>query len=166
MIYEELIRDFADRTQKNLKFIENRAEQEKRRPFDEKQVFETTQLINSMLGLLVFPVENYYEQIPSTRLRELENYGGFPRIQITKGQNLCTNFKQLVKRLRHGVAHCNLEFTANGSEITGLKVWNTDEADRSVKIWVIHLTLNDLREITGVLLDTLEEQFRARSSQP
>lgn len=48
MMYEDIVRDFAERTRKNLKAIE-------RLLADNQDVYETTQLVDSMLGLLVFP---------------------------------------------------------------------------------------------------------------
>lgn len=50
--YHDVLKDSAKRTQKNLEFIEKTKRDS---PFIE--VFEVTQLINSLLGLLVFPKE-------------------------------------------------------------------------------------------------------------
>jgi hypothetical protein len=52
---KEFIIDFARRTRANLEFIESA-----KRP----DVFEVTQLFNSMLGLLVFPQQSYIDRIP------------------------------------------------------------------------------------------------------
>ncbi|WP_352398536.1 HEPN family nuclease [[Clostridium] aminophilum] len=48
---EYFLHDFAKRTISNLTFVEEHAEQH--------ELFEITQLINSLLGLIVIPVENY-----------------------------------------------------------------------------------------------------------
>lgn len=48
---EFFLGDFANRTIENLKFIEDGAEQYK--------LYEVTQLINSLLGLIIIPVEKY-----------------------------------------------------------------------------------------------------------
>jgi len=59
MMYEEVIKDFAERTKQNLDVIEELQQ-------DGSEVFETTQLINSCLGLLIFPREEYLDKIPKT----------------------------------------------------------------------------------------------------
>ena len=61
MMYEEVVLDFALRTRKNLEAIEALQRLD-------AGVFEVTQQINSMLGLLVFPQQEYVESIPKTPL--------------------------------------------------------------------------------------------------
>ena len=68
MRYEELVMDFAERTGKNLAAIEKLAAaqaQEKKKDEDNDKVFDTTQLINSCLGLIVLPREKDIQRIPS-----------------------------------------------------------------------------------------------------
>ena len=50
---EYFLKDFADRTMANLKNIEEQIEC----GFGRNEVYETTQLINSLLGLIIIPVE-------------------------------------------------------------------------------------------------------------
>jgi HEPN pEK499 p136 len=68
MNYESVIRDFAERTRKNLRTINDLKAKG-------VEVYEVTQLVNSMLGLLVFPRENFIDQVPQTSLSELEADG-------------------------------------------------------------------------------------------
>ena len=49
-MYEDVIADFAKRTEANLQTIRRLAKEGGATP-----AFEVTQLVNSMLGLLVFP---------------------------------------------------------------------------------------------------------------
>ena len=65
---EDVVRDFGERTKRNLCVIEHLREQG-------CEVYETTQLINSMLGLLVFPREEYLSRIPKTTFTELVRAG-------------------------------------------------------------------------------------------
>ncbi|NMC57860.1 MAG: hypothetical protein GYA51_00475 [Candidatus Methanofastidiosa archaeon] len=69
MEYENLVVDFITRTKMNLEFIENQA-------LKNNKVFEVTQLINSMLGLLVFPCETYINLIPQKSISVLERRDG------------------------------------------------------------------------------------------
>lgn len=57
---DEYIFDFAERTKKNLVFIEKYVDEQKSKgvPVEDIQVFEVTQLINSFMGLLVLPKES------------------------------------------------------------------------------------------------------------
>jgi len=148
MIYEDLIRDFAGRTQKNLCAIE-------RLRADGQEVFETTQLVNSMLGLLVFPREQFIDQIPKTSLLELRE-AGWPVPIVPNEFSQVTDLRELTRYLRNAIAHFNIEFIADESgEITGLRVWNTDQPGEK-KTWEAELSLSDLRGIaerfTGLLL--------------
>jgi hypothetical protein len=78
--YKKLIRDFAVRTRANLTRIYDLAALEDGKEPESRTVFEVTQLINSMLGLLVFPKEAY-EGIPSTPISDLEE-SGYPCIAV------------------------------------------------------------------------------------
>jgi len=61
MEYEKLVQDFAYRTRKNLDAL---LYLKRTKPDNNIEVYEVTQLINSMLGLLVFPKERYFDKIP------------------------------------------------------------------------------------------------------
>ena len=63
---DNLVRDFAQRTKANLRFIQ-RAAKEKKGQDSESIVYEVTQLINSMLGLLAFERNCFHDSIPNTR---------------------------------------------------------------------------------------------------
>jgi len=100
--HDEIVIDFARRTRANLEFIENS------RKLGE-EVFEVTQLANSLLGLLVFPREHYMGSIPDTPLPELVEQG-WPEVRITHGQLPENTLKELMRMLRNSIAHCNVEF--------------------------------------------------------
>ena len=75
MMYEDVIRDFAIRTKKNLEIIE-------RLHKNGMEAYETTQLVNSCLGLLVFPQQHFIERIPETPMEQLIQEG-WPVPQVT-----------------------------------------------------------------------------------
>lgn len=68
MDYNNLVRDFAQRTRHNLDRIRQLENQN-------EPVFAITQLINSLLGLLVFPRQEFLNRIPATPVNELEADG-------------------------------------------------------------------------------------------
>lgn len=139
MMYAELVADFAKRTRVNLDAI-----RELRGAGQD--VYEVTALINSMLGLLVFPQQNYVNSIPETPLADLRaagwplprTRGGFPEVQSLRG---------LIRYLRNAITHCNLEFQSGGNgEISGLVVWNMDRGKRT---WEAELDIEDLDGIAA-----------------
>lgn len=61
MDYKNVIEDFADRTRTNLALVERYAA-------NGGEAYEVTQLINSLLGLLVSPRERLPRRIPRTQV--------------------------------------------------------------------------------------------------
>ena len=91
---------FAIQTRKNLLFIENARD-------TNEDVHPITQLVNSMLGLIVLPLEKHFmNQIEQLEMDELVKQG-WPKLQITMGH--CQNLGYLVKRLRNATAHGHMK---------------------------------------------------------
>ena len=146
---EDLLLDYAHRTKKNLEFIEETV-----RADSDKEVYEVTQLVNSLLGLLVFPFEKMRSQIPNKSLNELklegwivpEVIGSFPQVK---------NLYQLIRTLRNAVAHFNIEFFADSNnQIKGGVVWNVnrdDQIDWKAKMSIAELRNNVYRFIDLIL---------------
>lgn len=154
--HKEFIIDFARRTRANLEFIESASEQG-------ANVFEVTQLANSLLGLLVFPREHYMRRIPDTPLGQLVEQG-WPDIKTTHGRLKQDTLKQLMRMLRNGITHCNVEFLAGPDmQITGLTIWNSVE-DRNTghnrRTWQAELTIADLRDIAFQFIELIEADVR------
>lgn len=151
MMYEDVIADFAKRTEANLHAIRGLKKNDGQAP-----VFEVTQLVNSMLGLLVFPQQRYLDRIPETPISDLAS-NGWPIPEVVGSYPQVTDLRQLVRMLRNAVTHCNLEFEPGvDNDIDSLTVWNTDP--RSGKVtWKARLTVSDLDTITtkfvALLLD-------------
>jgi len=139
MMYEDVVADFAKRTRKNLEALERLQNQG-------EEVFEATQLINSMLGLLVFPREEFVGRIPEKPLTDLKAEG-WPVPRMRPGFSQVPNLKELVRYLRNAISHFNVEFIGDGNnEIRTIRVWNTDPRT-GTKTWEADLGLNDLRAI-------------------
>lgn len=145
MMYEEVIRDFADRTRKNLHAIDELQA-------EGREVYEATQLINSTLGLLVFPQQEYVDRIPETSLHELRQ-NGWPVPTCRKEAEQVQNLNQLIRYLRNAVAHFNIEFIGDGqNQIHLLRVWNERAG---AKTWEAELSVSDLRGIAERFIDLL-----------
>jgi len=147
---KEFIVDFAKRTRANLEFIERAAGSD---------VFEVTQLFNSMLGLLVFPQQSYMDPIPQTPLQELVA-SGWPRIKILIGDPSYENLRQLIRMLRNGVSHCNVTFIADDqNRLTGLRIWNHKNVRKKLlKNWEAELSIEDLRTIALKFIELMEAE--------
>ena len=77
-----------------------------------------------MLGLLVFPQQEYVDSIPRTPLEELRR-DGWPIPRVIGQFQQVTDLNQLIRYLRNAVAHFNIEFVGDGeSNIKILRVWN------------------------------------------
>jgi HEPN pEK499 p136 len=173
MLYKDLVRDFAHRTKKNLEAIETlqRRDGEATERFQrgDGEVIDVTQLVNSMLGLLVFPKEKYVDKLPPIPLQELRE-AGWPIPEVTGKFPQATDLKQLIHYLRNAVAHFNIEFPGDGNaDIEVLRVWNTDvvrdernrplrNKDRKVvseMTWEATLTVKQLRIFATRFIDLL-----------
>jgi hypothetical protein len=149
MNYEDVVADFARRTQVNLRAVESlRAEG--------REVFEVTQLINSMLGLLVFPREDFVAKIPKISL-ELLQTRAWPVPKMRPGFAQAADLAELVRYLRNAISHFNIEFIGDDQkEIRIIRVWNRDRT--GTKTWEADLGLNELRGIAERFIDLLLER--------
>ena len=144
---------FAERTKKNLEYIEE--------CFDnEKDVHIVTQIINSLLGLIVFPWEaGFDEAMEDISLDDLEN-NGWPVWKITKGSEKCTTLGRLIRFLRNGAAHRNLEFSSDSCSAhkVVITIWNcpTKSTDRD---WIASMRADDLRTFCLKFFDLLEKKI-------
>jgi hypothetical protein len=92
-----LVKVFAERTRANLETIK------KIRPD-----FKITQLINSCLGLLVFPRKACRDRIPKIPLDDLVSRG-WPIPSIEAGVQQVVHLRELVVHLRNAIAHGHLK---------------------------------------------------------
>jgi HEPN pEK499 p136 len=147
MLYEEVIQNFAKRTRKNLSIIEKLER-------DGEEVFEITQLVNSCLGLLVFPQQAFMDRIPKTPISELAEQG-WPIPKVVDDFEQVSNLNQLIRRLRNAITHYDIKFIGDANnKINLLTVWNT-EPRTGQKTWEAILSISDLRKIVYMFSDLL-----------
>jgi len=151
MDYQHVVRDFAQRTRHNLKVIRTR-----RAAGDE--VYEVTQLINSLLGLLVLPKEHYYKSIPTTSLEQLRA-DGWPAPVLEGDFKSPKHLRDLVRLLRNSVAHFNVEFVAPQGEIE--RVILSNKCNCGNVTWRASLSLDDLELMTIKIVDLILEEEAA-----
>lgn len=145
-----VIQDFARRTLRNLEIIEDAQRY--------IEAYEVTQLINSLLGLLVFPQQRFWDTLKPIPLSELE----WVKFQQRSGQS-CDDLKQLVRFVRNSVSHFNVNFEDEAGKIARLEMWNRNNAGQTT--WRADISVTDLREfavgfISGIIDGTLLEVVR------
>lgn len=148
MMYEDVVADFAERTRRNLRALESLKDQG-------QEVFEVTQLVNSMLGLLIFPREEFVGRIPRIPLAQLEELG-WPVPKARPRFSQASDLNELVRYLRNAISHFNIQFVGDSrGQISTVRVWNNNLA--GMRTWEADLGLADLRGIaerfTELLLD-------------
>lgn len=151
MEYQQIIRDFVKRTQQNMLYIEEALE-------EGAEVFEVTHLVNSLLGLLVFPQQKYFDAIPRIPLSQLENEG-WPCIKVVGDFEPASDLRELMRYLRNAIAHFIIEFVVDSAgQIVGLQVWNIKNQRKS---WQAEISLTELRllvnEFTDLILAEVKE---------
>ena len=122
---------FIERTQKNLQAIRSQPE---------RMPHPVTQLVCSMLGLVVFPWANYEENseeselLPATlaqqfakklkeqlskSLKELEQQHGWPHwdFELDDASEKTTTLEVLVKHLRNAVSHYRVGFDSDSKDL-------------------------------------------------
>lgn len=121
-----------------------------------EDVYETTQLVNSCLGLLVFPQQEFMDRIPETPLDQLARQG-WPIPRVVGNFKQVTDLNQLIRYLRNAISHFNVQFIGDGhNEIRLLKVWNTNPRNGE-KTWQAELSVSDLRKIAHMFSELLIE---------
>ena len=138
---ENLLQDYAQRTLENLRTIEKLNEDD-----PALSVYETTQLINSLLGLIILPVEEFFEQLPAIPKDVLVRLGWkIPQVvgEFPQVNDLC----ELMWNLRNAAAHFNIRFlTDDGNQISGLEIWNQDPRSKDI-VWQAIIGIIELRDL-------------------
>jgi hypothetical protein len=122
---------FAERTWKNLAFIEGAA-----RPED---VHLVTQVVNSLLGLVVFPWERgVVDKARRLSLPRLTQEG-WPEWRVTAGGT--PQLWGLLRHLRNGIAHGHLRYSSDSRELAEVTItvedWSSHECQTGELVWVL-----------------------------
>ena len=146
MTYEEFVKDFAERTVENLEIVENNVEKN-------NDGYEVTQLINSMIGLLIFPQQKYYEEFPEK----------YPNDDIKKMfaksseyKNEQENFKTMVRHLRNAVSHNNIEVIPYGTQEHIKRFEFVDKNPKGDVTAKITLTVEEIKILLKAMLEEIK----------
>jgi|SRR5579862_4632076 len=140
---------FAARTWKNLEFIENAFEAG-------EDVHVVTQLVVSLLGLVVFPRERRFNMDAlRVTLDDLEA-GGWPSWSVEVGHVKTLN--DVVRHLRNSIAHGRIHFTSESRRLHEV-VLIAEDVDPSTgrTVWKASMAGDDLRKFCRHLSALLEK---------
>lgn len=142
---------FAQNTLANLKLIEDRF-------LGHPDFHPVTQLINSLLGLVVFTQEkNFIKYVAKQPLKELEEKG-WPEIAITKDESKrpTKTLGDLIWHLRNAVAHGRMIFSSDSRDLAEVTISLEDGPSKSSEpCWKATMTAIQLRELCLRMVDLL-----------
>ena len=144
--------EFIARTQKNLIAIECLKD-------ISCKVYEVTQLLNSMLGLLIFPKERFFEKIQNKRWDMMvKEEWPLP----SEDYSHVSDLEQLITNMRNAVAHCNIELIPEHGEISSIEFKNFRQGDNDRKhpLWKGVYDVASLRKFVDMLLDHIQSSSR------
>jgi hypothetical protein len=159
------------RTIHNLEFIEQRKHY--------NGPFEVTQLINSFLAAVAHPWDQLLDKrkledvtLDSRTFREC-GFPAFPRLPVEGEPAQVENACQLLRVLRNGIAHGNMELLdrttlrrlrptgplprVKEDEIAGIKLWNR-KSDEAPTTWCTALGVYELQQILMAMMRLCEKR--------
>lgn len=113
---EDYERDYVSRTIANLKIIEKSV-------VVSGEGFEVTQLINSLLGLVVMLKERGSNPVWEKMKLKDPRASFLPPPEVFN-RPCVQEVGEYIRLVRNGIAHFNIEFLDDGREITGLRISN------------------------------------------
>ncbi len=154
-MFDESYLSFARRTKRNLDFIQQNS------GILTSDIYEVTQLVNSLLGLLLFPRTYTWGYFRSYKLNQLDPQQ-WPNLtnQSTAHDKLTiNNLEQVLREMRNAVAHNDLTFIPdqnNEIERIVFRNENSKAFDYPYREWSLELTLPQLRLLLNSLLSLYE----------
>ncbi len=142
------VRDVMHRTKDNLDYIWRRK--------DERGVWEVTQLVNSFLGALAHPWEQWQHE-PQLKLSLADAQAqGWPTVEKDDPRDEDPqNLRDLLRLVRNAMAHGNVEFLNDGNnEIRAVRFWNEDGGWRT---WGATLDVPTLRQFLDCFIQLAAE---------
>lgn len=141
---------FAERTRRNLDFIVKAHDQQ------HADVHVVTQVVLSLLGIVVFPFERLaarWQYNPS--MTELEA-AGWPRWRYADGSRPPRTLWNLVGHLRHATAHSNIAFSSNSRLLHEVVITFTNNPPHGKWKWEASIRGDELLTFCRLFLDHMQ----------
>lgn len=146
----KFVEEFFERTLKNLEYYT-----EKDRSNSEKCFYEVTQLINSLLGLIVFIKEKNGQSLPNSiyeRFKEKfeeESTEGLWDYRDKQENPEVKTSRTLIRHLRNAIAHARIEAKGNGKDIGSIKFKDKNGTSE----FEMELSIEEIRELINMIKD-------------
>jgi hypothetical protein len=149
LVSRNAVQGFVDRTLKNLLAIEADFERG-------DDVHVVTQLVISMVGLIVFPIEEDTEKtLVAYTVKDL-NPEGREIWHFTHGKS--ANLHDHLRHLRNAIAHRHLEFSSDDRSVENVVIEFSNISGRTGRInWQAEINANDLRSFCLAFAQRLRE---------
>jgi hypothetical protein len=145
--------DFIDRTKKIIKQYD-----EVKLPKDEK--FEVTLLLNCLVGLLILPQQNWFEDLPTSIVTQKEWGIKEEHISFIK-QGETKNVKDIAKHLRNSIAHYHfMAFENKSHDISSIKFEDYDsQKNKTFEAIIPVISIRQFTErLTNTFITEMEKQ--------
>ncbi len=148
--YKDFYKIFAERTKANLEFIEQSKS-------SGESVFETTQLINSLLGMIVFLRES--DRINGSILDKKWKIIQYKEIQ--DHHNYCKKFSNFIRKFRNALAHGHIDPQIDeNQEVSKFILW--DECRCGNLDWKIEIDLENIKKLAYFIQENMHQFPRPR----
>ena len=158
---------FAKRTLKNLDYVDSATDPESSVP----KVHLVTQIVNSMLGLMVFPHAIYLHPNSESLLKKLEDIrldesDIADKWAITEDtyEEQCETLGVLIWHIRNGASHRRVQFSSDSLDPSSVRVYVQDQKKRKgrpLERWTAQSRADHLHVFCRDFVELLEE-FRLR----
>lgn len=147
MMPHEPVLDIMRRTMVNLRYVEHQA--------TKSGPYELTQLINSFLGALAHPWEQYRTELNAMALASAVELSWPELRKEHESDKDPTSLGHLLQLLRNGIAHGNLTFLPDGKgQIAALKIISKDR--KGNRTWGTIITPEAMRTLLRRFVDLIE----------
>lgn len=154
---------FAKRTWKNLEFIENAYSNHNSNP----DVHVVTQIVNSMLGLIVFPyasqfdsrAELIFKKVGCLRLDNLDSNLQLWNVQENTYNEKCEVLGDLIKHIRNGASHRRVRFSSDSPNPSCVFIEICDQDNsKKQKRWKASIRADHLLSFCLAFIKLLEKK--------
>lgn len=149
MNYKDFVLDFAQRTFDNLVLIEK---QSALKNLEDGKAYEVTALINSFIGLLVFPQQEFYSSVPK-QFPTLSIKNAFKAINSDYPCDKRPSYREMLRHLRNAVSHQRLSVHPVHTEVKNIGAFKFEDFDPNFGYkFEIILSIEVIREILFEML--------------
>lgn len=139
---EKIMPEYVSRTLINLDIVKKAG----------SRGYEVTQLVNSLVGLLILPKEKVFsdvcdESVSKEILTQISD-----KVSICKDRNEKDeekNLKNIIRHMRNGVCHFHLDFLGNNGKIEEIKIedyYEDKKTNRKLKTFAVELSIELLEK--------------------